>query len=1044
MKKLFTVVFFLFLVGISFAQISTIWQRSAATSSLPTWFSPSGNTERGLAYGLVGGNHRLYVVSRNVAPSIRVLNAITGADVDTLKTIGISGGTFPINDVEVSSNGVIYVCNLTTNASTSNFKVYRYTTEADTPLVVIDYQSTAAARLGDKFTVTGSTADNSVTIWAASASTTELYKFTTTNNGASFTATVIPIEGLTGSTFGSASVSPFGNFFYWNAGGFTPRKYNASGSLIGSVPGTIVATGSNAIRYITTISGDEYMATFAHGTGNENARIVRLPGGDPLTAVFVGKTDSLGINTNGNGTGDVSIRRINDFIYQLFVLSTNNGIGAYTLDFRPQLSGTYYVGANGTGPGGSNPDFPSLRDAFQAINNSLITGNCTFFITSDITEVTTPGGIGLAVNPGSYTITFKPFTGVQPTITLPYTSDSNSGPSGAFIIGIPMENNIAWSDLRTTRNIIIDGSNTPGGTTRDLTFTNQTNSVGNAFPIVMVGDVSNVTIKNCNIHYKAQTTSTSNLFRAAVQIRGRLENSINWTPSNITIENNHINANFPGVSQGLQGIVTVALSPQPTTQVDGLIIRKNLIEGKQRAIALGWSANTNIHDNTLVMNQNISASTANQVIVAANITPTSTVNIYNNYISSVSTMSNATTGVNSAISIESAGTYNIYNNMIYGFNLTATNPIATLRGIAVTSATATANIFFNTIYMNDLPSIGTGTVSYSGLFFNNGTNDVKNNIVYSAEGDFANYCINRTGTTGTLTSNYNNFYRVNTTNGNVGFWNTAATPTLANWQTASGQDANSKSKQVFFVSTTDLHLTGTSVGDFELAGTPISGITTDIDGQNRHPMFPYMGADEANVPLPVEFVSFVANYSNGKVHLEWVTASELNNSGFDVERNNGSGFEKIGFVQGNGTTNERSNYSFIDENPGFGKIQYRLKQIDFDGTFKYYGIVEVDVNIPTEFSLSQNYPNPFSAGGGSAFGGNPTTTIEYSIAKAGIVNLTIYNSLGEEVVRLVDNQFNEVGKYTVKFNANGLASGTYIYRLQTGDVVISKKMNLIK
>ncbi len=314
MKKLLTILFLFFIAGFSFAQISTIWQRSAATSSLPIWFSPSGNTERGFAYGLVGGNHRLYVVSRNVVPSVRILNAITGADVDTLQTTGITGGTFIISDVEVSSNGVIYVCNLTTNASTSNFKVYRYTTETVTPVVVIDYQSTSAARLGDKITVTGSTADNSVTIWAASATTAELYKFTTTNSGASFTPTIIPISGLTGTTFGSASVGPFSNFFYWNAGGFTPRKYNADGTLVGMVSGSIVATGSNAIRHIVTTSGDEYMATFVHGTGNENARIVRLPGGDPTAAVFVGKTDSLGVNPNGNGTGDIAIRKISNYV----------------------------------------------------------------------------------------------------------------------------------------------------------------------------------------------------------------------------------------------------------------------------------------------------------------------------------------------------------------------------------------------------------------------------------------------------------------------------------------------------------------------------------------------------------------------------------------------------------------------------------------------------------------------------------------------------------------------------------------------------------
>jgi hypothetical protein len=93
----------------------------------------------------------------------------------------------------------------------------------------------------------------------------------------------------------------------------------------------------------------------------------------------------------------------------------------------------------------------------------------------------------------------KPYTGTQPVISLAYPTDGTSGPSGALIIGVPSKGNIAWDSLRTTKNIIIDGSNTPGGTTRDLTIQNLTTSHGNAFPMTIVGDVSKLVIKNCNI-----------------------------------------------------------------------------------------------------------------------------------------------------------------------------------------------------------------------------------------------------------------------------------------------------------------------------------------------------------------------------------------------------------------------------------------------------------------------------------------------------------------------------------------------------------------
>ena len=117
-----------------------------------------------------------------------------------------------------------------------------------------------------------------------------------------------------------------------------------------------------------------------------------------------------------------------------------------------------------------------LREAFDVLNDATFTGDCNFYITSDITETYTPAvGLGLAINPDPYTVTFKPYTGVQPVITLNYPTDLNSGPSGALVIGIPSKGNITWDSLRTTKNIVIDGSNTVGGTTRDLTIQTATN-----------------------------------------------------------------------------------------------------------------------------------------------------------------------------------------------------------------------------------------------------------------------------------------------------------------------------------------------------------------------------------------------------------------------------------------------------------------------------------------------------------------------------------------------------------------------------------------
>ena len=190
-------------------------------------------------------------------------------------------------------------------------------------------------------------------------------------------------------------------------------------------------------------------------------------------------------------------------------------------------------------------------------------------------------------------------------------------------------------------------------------------------------------------------------------------------------------------------------------------------------------------------------------------------------------------------------------------------------------------------------------------------------------------------------------------------------------------------------------------------------------------------------PLPVELSSFSADKSNTGVILEWTTKTEVNNYGFEVQKSEGrdqeSEWNTIGFVQGNGNSNSPKNYSFVDENVTSGKYFYRLKQIDTDGQFDFSKVIEVNLDSPSKFELSQNYPNPF----------NPNTTIRFTIPESGHVKLTIYNLLGEQVTELV-NEIEEAGVHTVNFDAGNLNSGVYLYKIETGDFVQTKKMTLIK
>lgn len=186
--------------------------------------------------------------------------------------------------------------------------------------------------------------------------------------------------------------------------------------------------------------------------------------------------------------------------------------------------------------------------------------------------------------------------------------------------------------------------------------------------------------------------------------------------------------------------------------------------------------------------------------------------------------------------------------------------------------------------------------------------------------------------------------------------------------------------------------------------------------------------------VPVELTSFTASVTGSDVNLLWTTATELNNSGFSVERKSaGSEYAEVAFVPGFGTTSEPKSYSFSDQNLRSGQYTYRLKQVDFDGTFEYSSEVEVDVITPGEFSLDQNYPNPF----------NPSTNITFSLAVDSKVSLKVFDVSGQEVANLIDQDMT-AGVHNYDFNAATFNSGVYFYTLRAGSYIETKKMVLMK
>jgi len=232
-------------------------------------------------------------------------------------------------------------------------------------------------------------------------------------------------------------------------------------------------------------------------------------------------------------------------------------------------------------------------------------------------------------------------------------------------------------------------------------------------------------------------------------------------------------------------------------------------------------------------------------------------------------------------------------------------------------------------------------------------------------------------------------------------------------------------------------------GDFKgniLARTYITqtSVTTTLNGRALGQTA--VTLDGASV-LPVELLAFTATANRTKAYLHWSTATEVNNYGFDIERrlinsksSTANNWTKIGFVEGNGTSNSAHSYSYTDASVSSGTYAYRLKQIDNNGTYKYSSETEITIAVPKVVALNQNYPNPF----------NPTTTITFTLAQDGFTTLKIYDMLGREVTTLVNGEMKSGVMNAVSFNASKLSSGVYFSRLESSGNVQTKTLMLLK
>jgi hypothetical protein len=190
-----------------------------------------------------------------------------------------------------------------------------------------------------------------------------------------------------------------------------------------------------------------------------------------------------------------------------------------------------------------------------------------------------------------------------------------------------------------------------------------------------------------------------------------------------------------------------------------------------------------------------------------------------------------------------------------------------------------------------------------------------------------------------------------------------------------------------------------------------------------------------STPVPVQMRSFQASVSGNCVLVRWVAVTEVNCYGYYVQRTKQGvpGWTEVGFVSGAGTASSPHSYHYSDRVTEIGHYLYRVKQVNNDGKTEYYGNTEIEITAPAKFSLKQNYPNPF----------NPSTTIPYELPQRLHVLLAVYNSLGQKLTELV-NEEKEAGYHEVRFDTGGLASGIYLYRIEAGNYIQARKLLVIR
>jgi hypothetical protein len=1002
-------------IDVQAQNLTTTWERSARTGAAevaPAWFTVG--SVRGMAYGTVGGNERVYAADR-ANTTIRVMDAATGADVTPATAFdltGVAGGTFAMNDIEVSDDGVIFLGNLSAGGAASPFRLYWWTTEGGT------YADSATinvtGRVGDKFTVKGSVADNTVEIWMPEASSDpgKVYVATTSDNGASWDVETITLSGSNTSIPANSDATPLelgrAGDFYIVGNGTSPKRYDATGAYVtaSQFPAADYTGSRNGLSSFI-LDGESHLSVYTYrpdgtDTGNKTGRVYVYNVSDTTSPVTVTESPLMGddADTFSSIHGEANVRVNMDGSFDVFAMDGVNGFAAYNYSAPEAVSVTFTVNT------ATMPDTLMEDHVIQVRGGTVgpdVAGTglgSTITWDSGTINATNMGGdywsVTFDMSPGD-TLNYKFWAGVDAMTPLTNGGEQGweSGGNNQFIL--PMD---AVGDTTAPLQWF---------ETRQAPFTSSEDSVTVYFRVnvggqVQVGDFDPETGK--------------------VGVRGNpafFNNPGDWSSSAFFLE--------PTSTQGDNYFYggSAKIHKDSVANIEGEVGYKFVLEAADGGVT--WESTpdrfTAIPDQDTTTYWNFFSDTPPTDAVVVNTALNFEVNV----------------GI-----LEGLGFFNASFDTVF---VTGTFNNFTNDQDQMTFSDVSGNY-----EKLNLPLTSTVDAEVRYKYF----------IKWSEDRDDPESNLYLPG----ITYNQSGWEEPGVTGGGDRTFlveDAASQPLRSEFYNGVEPQAlmipnNVDGGAISVTFSIDMSPAVNNMAQpfkpasdsvFLFVDTPFFALTNNItvpgdNGQN-------FAATSAQEKEKLRFTD-----ENDDMIYELVLPLQLptlNHIGFRVAYGEPTSENGSLFIHGTGFAAGRRHYQYVqpivaadgddlDDLPDVSwpatyampQLTWQADNLPFDLPPDYS---ELTVSNETEdiagtFKLDQNYPNPF----------NPTTNISFNLPNAADVNLTVYNLLGQRVATLIDGRTMTSGSHSVGFDASSLSSGVYIYRLEAGSFVSNKRMTLIK